>query len=378
MFLKFIQPIPSSIKRGKQQIVVTALTRLARKMGPGAKMPTARELSKALGITGATLTRCLERLEGQGVLRCRQGSGIYVDAGVDQKRVALVFGENIFSPSVSQFGSLMLKNCAQRAADHNERFSFYLDTPASNGVMDGGEVPAHQDLVDALKDGKLDGIIIMSRASVEQETWLRSQGIPVVSTGSDNDRVGVGSHFVQFDYQKLIHLGVERLLQAGCKTVGLLGVMMEHQKMFEMALKKFGMPCQPEWIVCKSTTDSYTAVSHEQFGRNGTDALLKGGGWSSKSKKASHLPDGLLITDDMMARSALSLLSERGVAIGKDIKVCSHTNKGSDMLAEWESMILRVQFDPEDVASGLFDLLEALMSGESRSAQYLVSPAIEE
>lgn len=375
MSLNSIRPIPPGIKRGKQQLVVTALTRLARKMGPGAKLPTARELAKALGITLATLTRCLERLEGQGILRCRQGSGIYVNASVDQKRVALVFGENIFSASVSQFGSLMLKHCAQRAADHNERFSFYLDTPSSTGVMDGGEVPAHQDLVDALKEGKLGGIIIITRSSAEQEAWLRSQGIPVVTIDIHADANEPG---IKFDYQKLIELGIERLVRAGCKSVGLLGVLEEHQKIFQKALEKFDLSCEPEWILCKSATDWCTAESHEVFGYSGAEQLLKKSNWKPKSKKAAHLPDGILVTDDMMARGALSALSAQGVAVGKDLKVCSHTNKGSAVLAKWESMILRVQFDPEDVASGLFDMLEALMSGKSRLPHHLISPISEE
>jgi DNA-binding LacI/PurR family transcriptional regulator len=369
--LNSIQPIPPGIKRGKLQLGVEALTRLAREMGPGAKLPTARELSKALGVTGATLTRCLERLEGQGILRCRQGIGIYVDAGVMQKRVGLVFGENIFSPAASQFGSLMLKHCAQRAAERNERFSFYIDTLASNGVMNGGEVPAHQDLVDALKDDKLDGIILMSSASAEQEAWLRNQRIPVVST---DYREGSNGPCVQFDYQKLIHLGVERLVRTGCKTVGILGALAAHQEMFEKALKEFGLPYKPEWAICRTAADVPFSESHEPFGRGSAERLLKRCGWGAK--KTSHLPDGVLITDDMMARGALAVFSEQGVAIGKDLKVCSHANKGSIVLAKWESMISSVQFDPEDIASGLFEILEALLKGTPQDFPYLIHPVV--
>ena len=85
-----------------------------------------------------------------------------------------------------------------------ERFSFYLDTPVFHGVMNGTDVPAHQDLSDALNQGKLDGIILINRNSVEQEAWLRSQGIPVVCAearcGAFTDSPGI----VRFDYQELI------------------------------------------------------------------------------------------------------------------------------------------------------------------------------
>ena len=372
-----ISPVDPRIKRGKQKIVVDKLTKLAKKMGPGAKLPTARELSRALGITTATLNRSLEHLEGQGIIRCRQGSGIYVDNDVLQHRVGLVFGENIFSSATSPFGSLMIKHCAQRAAELNKRFSFFLDLASSNGVMDGVGVPVHQDLVDALKGGKLDGVIIIARATVEQEAWLRSQGIPVISAESRIGAYEPGSESIAFDYQKLTYLGVGRLMRAGCKTVGLLGVLMEHREMFKKALKKQGLSCKEEWINCPSVVDATPADTHEQQGRDLAEQLLDQSGWTKKSKKASNLPEGILITDDILARGALTLLSERGVVIGKDMLVCTHANKGSLELAEWGAKILRVEFDPADMARAMFDMLELLISGKPHPSPHYVSPVLE-
>ncbi|MFZ4779071.1 MAG: substrate-binding domain-containing protein [Terrimicrobiaceae bacterium] len=371
MILDTLQPI-SSPPRRKQPAVVEALLGLAQRLGPGAKLPTARELTKRLGVTGATLTRCLEQLEARGVLRCLQGSGIYVEAGVHQKRVALVFGRNIFSAGASAFGSLVLKHCIDHASEHNERFSFYLDTPAFHGVMNGVDVPAHQDLSDALKQGKLDGIILMSRNSVEQETWLRSQGIPVVCAEAGRRAFTNSPGIVHFDYRELIRQGVDRLCGVGCRTVGLIGVLREHEEMFRNTLQARGIPVKEKGIISPPTEAPIPAEELPAFNAAAAKQFLAQCRWSSTP---SDMPDGLLFTDDLMANAILSAFVAQGLRIGQDLKICSHANKGSKTLAEWD--ILRVEFDPADMATGLFDVLEAAMAGTPLPSPYLIGPVAE-
>ena len=371
MPLETLQPI-SSPPRRKQPAVVEALLGLSQILGPGAKLPTARELSKRLGVTGATLTRCLEQLEARGVLRCLQGSGIYVEAGVHQKRVALVFGRNIFSAGSSAFGSLVLKHCIDRASEHNERFSFFLDTPAFHGVMNGSDVPAHQDLSDALNQGKLDGIILVARNSVEQEVWLRSQGIPVVTAGGiRRGAIANNPGIVCFDYQELIRQGVDRLRGAGCRTVGLIGALREHEEILRNALQARGIPVKEKWIISPPTDEPIPEEDLPAYNAAVAKQFLAQCGWSARSTP-SDLPDGLLLTDDLMANSILPALAGQGLRIGQDLKICSHANKGSETLAEWG--ILRVEFDPADMATALFDVLEAAMAGTTLPSPYLIGP----
>ena len=372
-----LQPISSPTRR-KQPAVIKALTGLAQKLGPGAKLPTARELSKALGVTGATLTRCLEQLEGRGVLRCLQGSGIYVESGVMQKRIALVFGEKFFSPDSSNFGSLLLNQCALRASERNEKFSFFLDAPAFRGVTDGGKVPAHQDLADALKQGKIDGIILVSRSSVEQEIWLRSHGIPVVRTDSRRNSLPESNDVVYFNYEKLIHLGVARLAATGCKTVGLIGALREHGDLFRQALVTCGLQSSDRWILCPSTDASCASNVRGRVGSEAAQQLLAGSNVMAGGLARPDFPDGLLITDDIMALGALDFLASRGIDIGGRLKVVSHANKGSSVLVRWESKIFRLQLDPEEMACSLLGRLDSLMDGHPSSSQIFIEPILEE
>lgn len=373
----FLQPIVSP-SRQKQPAVIKALTGLAQQLGPGAKLPTARELSKALGITGATLTRCLEQLEGRGVLRCLQGSGIYVESGAMQKRIALVFGENFFSDRVSNFGSLLLKRCAHRASDHNEKFSFFLDAPAFHGVTDGSEVPVQQDLADALKQRKIDGIILVARSSVEQEVWLRSHGIPVMRTDSRLNSLPQTNDAVLFDYTKLIKMGVGRLAAAGCKTLGLIGALREHGEMFRQALAELGLQTCDRWVVHPTTDASYASSLHGPMGAEAARQMLAASHDGLGGTAQPDLPDGLLITDDVMALAALDFFASRGVDIGGRLKVASHSNKGSSLLARWEAKIYRLELNPEEMAISLLGRLESLMDGHPSSAPILIGPVLKE
>lgn len=373
MILDTIGPI-SSPPRRKQPAVVEALHGLAQRIGPGGKLPTARDLSMRLGVTGATLARCLEQLEARGVLRCVQGSGIYVEPGVFQKRVALVFGNDIFSQGASAFGSLILKHCAKRAVEHNERFSFFLDAPAFNGVVDGAQIPAHQDLSDALKQGKIDGIILMARNSVKQEVWLRSQGVPVASAEARRGAFANNPGVVCFDYQCLIRKGLRKLNQAGCRTTGLIAPLREHEEMFRSAVEEYAMSVKENCIITPPTEEPVPQDEQQDFREESARKFLSQSGWGNGGDSNGHLPDGLLITDDVMASAILPILSSCGVRIGQDLKICSHANKGSETLANWESRIIRVEFDPEDMAAALFDVLEAAMGGTPLPSPYLLGP----
>lgn len=354
-----MQPIPVS-GPVKQPLVVAALSALARELGPGGKLPTCQELMTALGVTKATLSRSLAHLEDCGILRCRQGSGIYVAAGALQKRVALVFGENIFSPSGSQFGSLLLQHCSRRAQRGNERFSYYIDTP----VPDGGNASVNQDLIDDLKSGKIDGIVLVARNSREQETWLRSHGIPVIGTAEECPNEPGGNTSVLFDSGKLHSVGVDRLLRSGCKSMGILSPVSRDRGRFLKAIEAGGGLCQPRWIGVPPEGEISPVERRELLGRDLARQWLNSCG-------RSKLPDGLLIADDIMARGVLSHFARQNILPGRDITVCSHANKGSFALAEWEDVLLRVEFDPEQMAAAIFAMLEDLMSGKPRTVRLI-------
>jgi len=367
MYSDVLQPI---LHRPKLPALCSSLMRLAKKIGPGEKFPPMMELTKGLGVAMATLDQGFSRLESQGVVERRQGSGIYVSRSIARRRIGMVFGSNVFSAGVSPFYQMLLGRCESRSALLEERFSFYIDMEARH--RSSGEIPAHADLVEALLNHKLDGLLLAARASEEQETWLRRQGIPVVSFAVRD----TGPWCVTVHYEELIRLGVQSLRDAGCHTIGLLGILAEHGPVFLKALGDSGLPVDPAWVLCPKNGDHPPADTHDQLGRDYALQLFTQDKARRKANK-SGMPDGILITDDLLARGACTVLEAAGRSIGKDIKVATHATKGARVLSPWERDLARIVVDPEQIVDAMFALLEAQL--EHRELEHncvLISPQL--
>lgn len=355
----------------KQPYVIAALTNLARELGPGGRLPTAKDLTKSLAITKATLSKSLAHLESRGILRCIQGSGIYVADGILQKRVALVFGGNIFTPSGSEYGRLFLQHSSRLANSDNLRLSFYLDLADLSGAPLTPDTMIHKDLVEALNDDKIDGIILMGRNSPEQEIWLRSQGVPVVGTCPDGTSRSEKHHAVLVDHDQLLSIGLDNLLRHDAKRIGLISPRkLDHLK-FDALMKARGLDCRPEWICQPPRGEDSPVETRERLGRALAAQWLAASGWDSD---AADKPDSLLIPDDILCKGVLTHFTQRGIKPGKDITVCSHANKGSFVLNEWEHDLLRVECDPQEMAAATFAMLEDLMEGKPCDPEVVLIP----
>ena len=167
---------------------------------------------------------------------------------------------------------------------------------------------------------------------------------------------------------------MDRLSGAGCRSAGLIGALYEHEEMFRNALQARGIPVKEKWIISPPTDEPIPAEDLPAYNAAAAKQFLAQCRWSARSTP-SDLPDGLLFTDDLMANAILPAFVAQGLRIGQDLRICSHANKGSGSLAEWD--ILRVEFDPADIATGLFDVLEAAMAGASLPSPYLIGPVAE-
>jgi DNA-binding LacI/PurR family transcriptional regulator len=300
------------------------------------------------------MTRILANLESRGVVNRRRGSGIYVSPMIGRPRVGLVFGRNVFGQNVSPVYSVLLDLCQHRAREGNERFSFYIDMP------DGPEAAVHPDLLEDVRGGRLQGLMFTSRGSAAQREWRDALPLPHVSFLPTYRFPGV----VGLDYADMVRAGLESLSRRGCRRVGYLSVLhrqnpsfTEDVASFDAAARRLGL----KGIVWRrgSSDDMGLGLSEQTFER-----------WASLGRLAVRElwqnpspPDGLLISDDAMASGALAELSQRGVRLGADLHVASHANAGTSTLASFAGRIVRLEFEPAEISSSMFSLLESRMAG---------------
>jgi DNA-binding LacI/PurR family transcriptional regulator len=296
----------------------------------------------------ATLDQGLDQLERRGLIERRARSGIFVLSATRQHAIGLVLGWDIFSNRDATFYSILLDHCAKRAHSHQERFSFYLDLPHSNSS--GVTSLVHQDLVDALAAGKLDGLLVASPCDSKQEHWLRNQGIPTVCLN-----LGTSPGNVTVDLDALIRLGARELKKRGCRKIGIMSPRVEHVESFRQASREIGFPIDESWILCRNITAP--SESHETMGVSFARQLLGKGKISSRKSGAR----GLIITDDIVARGTCGYFASHAVVIGKDLLIASHSNKGSSALADWEDRLILCEIDPGQVAEEMFSMLQAFL-----------------
>lgn len=352
----------SPAPRQKQEYVIQAVTRMARKLGPRMKLPTAQELSRQLGVTVTTLDRSLAKLEGRGVIRRKQGSGIYVADSLQKKTIGLVFGVNVFEPGISPIYSILLRHCEKRAASFEERFSTYLGSPALSGSQDA---LIHYDLEEALKNQRLDGLLLFAKASGKQEECLRQSGIPMSVLTAHI----IGPGVVMHDNEQMIRDAAIALKAEGCQSIGFLGPIPDHREMFVRTMEKMEMPCEERWVICPDVNEkSYSThqglFERQSFGRKSATRLI--------SQGRAALPDALISSDDMITRGACPVFESMGIRVGRDFKFATQSNKESMVLAEWSSELIQFEFDPQETIDAMFEALEKQMQGLDASAPTLI------
>jgi DNA-binding LacI/PurR family transcriptional regulator len=352
----------------KTQVLRTQLLELARNLGPGAKLPTMRELCDSLQVSGMTLNRALSELEAQGVINRRQGSGTYVAATygtprTTERTVGLVYDRDIFAAGNSPFTGLLVDEARRRAAGH-ERFSFYLAVPSKDNL------PVHDDLAEAVRERRLHGVLFVGEQNPGALQWLLGQNVPVVALAY----TPIAPWRVKIDHAAGIRSGVRALAEQGCRHIGLwipVGVgigraagaeSFTELDAFRTALEEHGLAFEPERVwQHQNLTDVVPPQPADTNQEQGYRAALQVFGNSGTTQQ--ERPDGLVIDDDMMTRGALVALQQAGIRLGTDVKIATHINRGSEVLLGYEDHLSLIEVDPGEIVEAMFSMLETLMDG---------------
>lgn len=347
----------------KTQALSTHIAKMARQLGPGAKLPTMQQLSSDLGISVMTLNRALSELEAQGLVVRLQGSGTYVTERVSQNTVGLVYDRDVFGAGTSPFRALLLHEAQRRAETGGERFSLFMAEPSPGGL------PVHEDLADAIRTRRVSGLLFAANSNSPALPWILKQNVPVVALAY----APIVPHRVKIDHAATVKLGVKTLAEQGCKRIALwipggVGIgrkngesSFEELEAFVTALKAAKLAYLPELVLeldDLSADSSKKWPSNREQGQNAAQTQFASG-------NRENWPDGVISLDDDLTRGALAQSAKMSVKIGEDVKMATHSNKGSHLLWGFEDVLTRIEFDPAQVAGAMFGLLETLMRGDT-------------
>lgn len=376
----------------KARHVCAQLSDLAHRLGPDARLPTIVEMRREMGVSLTTLSSALGELEARQVIYRVHGVGIFVSPQIRRSVVLLCAPHFFATATTSPFWNILVEEAERRAALGNESFSLHFATPAPR--RDPNSAPLHEGLLADIRAGRVHGIgaVGLNRDDTE---WIEAQGAPVVAFAAP------GRYAVNIDNDAVARLGTQALQAQGCRRIGfwrpawgfatgaadapssnlpLSRRTSDEAKAFRRALRGCKLPFDAALVRDnRVSTVGALVESHQEQGYRAAFEVFGGKtkARGTKARRAKALPDGLVISDDMMTHGALVALQKLGVRVGRDIQIATHSNRGSMVLLGREDELTRLEIDPAQVAQTMFETLEKLMIGESVEARnVLIKPIL--
>jgi len=355
-------PVPRARSAPKSRAAVDGLRRLAVRLGPGAKLPTVAQLRREFSVSTSTLDGALGQLENEGILRCVRGSGVYVADGF-KRAVVLICAPGFLAAGHSPFWDLLAEAAQSRARAAGQEWGFHFAQPHGEAGLG-----LHPGLVEDLECGRIQGVLAVG-LDPEVPEWLEQRGVSCVSFA------GTGRYAVGLNYETILAAGMETLIARGCRRIRVWQPKGLYQsgeysqraaasarKACKSVLSAHGLAGDfREWEL--TGVSGTTSLSHREQGQ----ILAKR--WFGPAANGRTVPDGLLLSDDMMAWGVLETLLDLGIVPGRDLQVASHANRGSPVLAGFADRVIRVEVDPAEIVETVFRLLEDLMAGSEPAEQ---------
>lgn len=362
---------------GRAQALREQLAAMARRLGPGGKLPRVTDLCHELGVSPTTLNRVLGEMASDGTLERRHAVGIFVreDTPARVRHLLMICHPTFFqSATQSPFWAMLVDGIRERVRSAGSLLDVHFARD------DDSLSPFLGSVRQEIENGQVDGVIGIGLYP-DSVQWLQSH-VPFVSFG------GEATYFVGDNPESLIYLAVDALVAQGCERIGFWQSVAPFRREYnyvtncenhllsvlEEALKFRGR----EFHRCLTKTnthllsgpdDSTTETQQEQGFRTAMEVF--GGDKQSSTRNGGHpekrlemQPDGIVICEDLMTRGALAALAQLGKVPGRDVFIATHANQGSNVLHRAEKGLSLIEFDPREIVDLLLGSLEHLMAGE--------------
>ncbi|MDR3710346.1 MAG: GntR family transcriptional regulator [Capsulimonadaceae bacterium] len=382
-----------------QQIELDLLRRIiSGEWQLGALIPSRRSLADEYNVELSTIQRAIGSLLEQSVLRAdgRRGTFVAKTTGIGKevwsgdnpdaptvhwlssglgepqskrKTIALVFGDQVNVVMGKPYSMILLNACRTHALGQDRRFLTFYGSPSSDEEAEND--PTFADLVHALRAKEIDGVIFGGYPKgLGQVPWLLASGVPVVSghllpKSIHSDKCVC----VQYSRQELIRMGVDGLARQSCRRIGLISDLRAGDTQylaacpdavhFREALDELGLEYNSDWVwdPCDYMPIGarYTVSRGEAEGFQALSDL-----WRTLNSEGQHL-EGIVVMDDFLTRGCLYAALNLSLKIGKDIKIASSANRGSDALHRFERDLALMEVDPAVLADEMIRMLSLMM-----------------
>lgn len=308
---------------------------------PGTKLMGIRELSVHFETSHKTISRALERLEQDGLVRITQGQGIFVleksrwkDRPAETRELGLVLNDMTIPFNV-QFSSILEQRSAQ---------SGYRLVIRSAGYSREQQ----QECVRTLVSSGVDGLIIVpSPAGIACGSSEAPEQVPIIYAGEFSPPPDFPGHYTVVDnYSGFFHAAA-LLADAGHDNIAYIGAgnTITDEPGYRAcrdALYARRRPWDEAFFV---SAGGYKA---EHGGRAMEDLLLNG-----------EYPTAVICFSDTLAAGALQICRERGIRVPEDISIIGSGDQ--DMAALLDPPLTTLKAPAELMGFLTIELLDDLI-----------------
>lgn len=339
--------------RDRYERVVERIRAYALRHGVGAKIPSVRTLIRTCGVSQGIVMRAIADLEGQGMLERRPRSGVYIANGVELPGRLVLLEPSIFvAPSC--FFEILLSGLVDGVGRDR------LDIRFTQSLRIGGTL-TERDLLPAEIWGGLRanqfGSVLLCGTSDPLVVHLHRMGIPCVTFSTNGpNRVVVG-------YLEACQVGVGELAKAGCRRIALYNTpYWSLREVFLASLRTHGLSetSIQNRRAFREQSEPGKTIQRFRLVEHGMAAAIQGFGPDVPSQQR---PDGILSMDDMFTQGFLMGLERLGMEPGRDVEIATYANLDSPSLAAWEGKLIRMVFDPREIARAMHARADSLERG---------------
>ncbi|MCX7936056.1 MAG: hypothetical protein N3A66_12450, partial [Planctomycetota bacterium] len=214
-------------------------------------------------------------------------------------------------------------------------------------------IATHEQLDADLTAKVVDGVLLFAPDyRYDHAGALRSYGVPLVVLG------GKGDHWrCDFDYQTFIRLAAEEMARAAICHASLIAPPARIPLLAE-AMQQHGQPCRiDDWSYETWVAFIPDVGTRENCAYRVAKRMLA-------QRNQQPLPQAVVSCDDTATRGLINALLQDGLQPGRDLKVITSANIGSNVLTPYADSIVQIAFEPAEITAAMFKTLEALMAGQ--------------
>lgn len=278
------------------------ILRLIEGLKPHSRVPSRQWLCKKCGVARSTVDKAIAELIEENHLYTMKGSGTYIQ---EREGVAAITNFGVILPFIMEGGYPKLLNGIEQYASKNN----------INVIVCSSEnTPQRQhNYVMRMIDSKIDGCIVIPSINSEMNyhsfSLLKERGIPFVFCNRFVD--GLDAPFLGNNNYYGEYAATKHMIDVGCKTIAY------------MSPTKYSTSVERYYGFVTAMLDNQMELHTEYFLHDNVP-VEKLKYQAAEIFSSPAYPDGVVCFNDIMASYLYPILSEKGLAIGRDVRMIGY------------------------------------------------------